>query len=218
MTTTLFDGADGTGAGPSGDAPAYPSRGVPTPPHELILGGARSGKSRRGEQCARAWLAQSPQHQALLLATAWAGDDEMAARIARHRADRARRVPALATLEQPRGLAAAMAAHSTPQRLLVVDCLTLWLSQCLMPPPGEPERDLAVERAALLAALAAAPGPVVLVSNEIGQGVMPMQRAVREVVDALGELHQAVAALCPRVTLMVAGLPLAVKQEVAAPW
>ncbi|MEK8052569.1 bifunctional adenosylcobinamide kinase/adenosylcobinamide-phosphate guanylyltransferase [Ideonella sp. DXS22W] len=188
------------------------------PPHELILGGARSGKSRRGELCARAWLAQSPQHQALLLATAWAGDDEMAARIARHRAERAERVPALATLEVPRGLPQAVAAHSAPQRLLVVDCLTLWVSQCLMPPPGEPAQDLDAERAALLAALDAAPGPVVLVSNEIGQGVMPMQREVRRVVDALGELHQAVAARCPRVTLMVAGLPLSVKQEASAPW
>ncbi len=188
------------------------------PSHELILGGARSGKSRRGEQCARAWLAQSPQHQALLLATAWAGDDEMAARIARHRADRAQRVPALATLEVPRGLPQAVRAHSAPLRLLVIDCLTLWLSQCLMPPPGELPQDAQAERSALLAALAVAPGPVVLVSNEIGQGVMPMQRAVREVVDALGELHQALAAQCPRVTLMVAGLPLAVKQELPAPW
>lgn len=188
------------------------------PPHELILGGARSGKSRRGELCARAWLAKSPHHQALLLATAWAGDDEMAARIARHRVDRAERVPALATLEVPRGLPHAVAAHSAPQRLLVVDCLTLWVSQCLMPPPGEPAQDLDAERAALLAALDAAPGPVVLVSNEIGQGVMPMQREVRQVVDALGALHQAVAARCPRVTLMVAGLPLSVKQEASAPW
>ncbi|MDT7836131.1 bifunctional adenosylcobinamide kinase/adenosylcobinamide-phosphate guanylyltransferase [Aquabacterium sp. OR-4] len=187
-------------------------------PHELILGGARSGKSRRAELCARAWLAQSAQHQALLLATAWAGDAEMAARIARHQADRAERVPALATLAVPRGLPQALAAHSAPQRLLVVDCLTLWLSQCLMPPPGEPPQDLAAEHAALLGALAAAPGPVVLVSNEIGQGVMPLQRAVREVVDALGALHQAVAALCPRVTLMVAGLPLTVKNEETAPW
>lgn len=188
------------------------------PPHELILGGARSGKSRRGELCARAWLAQSPRHEALLLATAWAGDDEMAARIARHRADRAARVPRLATLEVPRGLAQAVAAHSAPQRLLVVDCLTLWLSQCLMPPPGEAVQDLAAERAALLAALESAAGPVVLVSNEIGQGLMPLQREVRQVVDALGELHQAVAALCPRLVLMVSGQPLMVKQEAQAPW
>ena len=111
-----------------------------------------------------------------------------------------------------------VAAHSAPQRLLVIDCLTLWLSQCLMPPPGEPAQDLATEQAALLAALSGAPGPVVLVSNEIGQGVMPMQREVRRVVDALGSLHQAVAAICPRVTLMVAGLPLTVKQDASAPW
>lgn len=184
--------------------------------HELILGGARSGKSACAERRARDWMAQGGS--AALIATALPADEEMRLRIERHQHDRAARAPGLATLEEHADLPGCLRRASRTDRLLVVDCLTLWLSQCLMPPPGEPERDLAVERAALLAALAAAPGPVVLVSNEIGQGVMPMQRAVREVVDALGELHQAVAALCPRVTLMVAGLPLAVKQEVAAPW
>jgi adenosylcobinamide kinase / adenosylcobinamide-phosphate guanylyltransferase len=178
--------------------------------HELILGGARSGKSRCAEQRAAAWIAQ-PGHGVLLLATALAADAEMAARIRRHRADRAERVPVLATLEVPEHLAQAVAEHAAPQRLLVVDCLTLWLTQMLMPPPGRPPADADSAQDALLNALAAAPGPVVLVSNEIGLGVMPMSAEARGVVDALGRLHQRVAAACQRVTLMVAGIEMPVK-------
>ncbi|HEX3138439.1 MAG TPA: bifunctional adenosylcobinamide kinase/adenosylcobinamide-phosphate guanylyltransferase, partial [Rhizobacter sp.] len=99
---------------------------------ELILGGQRSGKSRCAEQRAAAWLAQ-PGHSAVLLATALAHDDEMRERIARHRADRARRVPALQAEEVPLALAEALRAWSTPQRLVVVDCLTLWVTNLLMP-------------------------------------------------------------------------------------
>ena len=178
--------------------------------HELILGGARSGKSRCAEARAAAWLAQ-PGHSALLIATALAGDAEMAARIQRHRADRAERLPALAVLELAGGLAQAIADHAAPTRLLVVDCLTLWLTQLRMPPGGLAAVESDPAETALLQALAAAPGPVVLVSNEIGQGVMPMSAEARAFVDALGRLHQRVAALCGRVTLMVAGLELTVK-------
>jgi adenosylcobinamide kinase / adenosylcobinamide-phosphate guanylyltransferase len=188
--------------------------------HELILGGARSGKSRCAEQRAADWLAV-PGHSALLLATALAADAEMAARIARHRADRASRLPALPTLEVPRQLAAAVARHSAPERLLVVDCLTLWLTQLLMPPENQPPEnqppeglpaaDADAEQDALLQALLSACGPVILVSNEIGLGVMPMSAAARGAVDALGRLHQRVAAACERVTLMVAGIALPVK-------
>jgi adenosylcobinamide kinase / adenosylcobinamide-phosphate guanylyltransferase len=187
--------------------------------HELILGGAKSGKSRTAESRAADWLAGAPGRRATLLATALAGDDEMAACIRRHRADRAARVPALATLEVPRALAGTLRTHSSPDHLLVVDCLTLWLTQCLLPPAG-PALDEAAwlaEQQALVEALQAAEGPVVLVSNEIGQGVMPMSREARTCVNALGRLHQRVAATCSRVTLMVAGCPLAVKNE-AAPW
>lgn len=181
--------------------------------HELILGGAKSGKSRTAESRAAAWLAASSAHRATLLATALAGDDEMAACIRRHRSDRAARVPALATLEVPQALAAALQAHSTPQHLLVVDCLTLWLTQCLLPPDGPALDEAAWARTqqALLDALQACPGPVVLVSNEIGLGVMPMSREARACVNALGRLHQQVAERCARVTLMVAGCALAVK-------
>lgn len=180
--------------------------------HELILGGQRSGKSRCGERRAADWLAQ-PGHRAVLLATALGGDDEMRARIRRHQADRAERVPAMALDEVPRDLANAIRRHSAPDCLVLVDCLTLWLTQWLMPLDSEPVDDtrwLAV-LADLDAALLAAPGPVVLVSNEIGLGLSPMSREARHFVDELGRLHQQIAARCPRVTLLVAGIEMAVK-------
>lgn len=181
--------------------------------HELILGGQRSGKSRCAEERARRWL-DHPGHTAVLLATAQDGDTEMHDRIARHRSDRASRVPALRTVEVPRQLPEAIAHHSAPARLIVVDCLTLWLTQLLMPMQGEPLIAAAVDNEvdALCDALARAAGPVVLVSNEIGWGVMPMSAEVRRFVDELGRLHQAVAARCEWVTLMVAGLEMAVKR------
>lgn len=179
------------------------------PLHELILGGARSGKSRCAEARAAAWLAQ-PGHRATLLATAEAGDDEMQARIAQHRADRAARVPRLSTREEPLALPEALEA-AEPTHLLVVDCLTLWLTNLHLPLHGTPLADAQAREHALLTALAAARGPVVLVSNEIGLGVMPVSREARQFVDALGRLHQRVAALCARVTLMVAGIEMPVK-------
>jgi adenosylcobinamide kinase/adenosylcobinamide-phosphate guanylyltransferase len=186
--------------------------------HEFILGGARSGKSRLAEARAAAWLA-APGHQALLIATAQAGDAEMTARISRHRADRAQRLPALQTLELATGpgdkeaLCAALMTHAAPQRLLLVDCLTLWLTQQALPlhgPPAPPHQvQAACER--LIQVLRGLPGPTVLVSNEIGLGVLPLGRETRQFVDALGWLHQGVAAACERVTLVVAGCELRLK-------
>jgi adenosylcobinamide kinase/adenosylcobinamide-phosphate guanylyltransferase len=185
--------------------------------HELILGGQRSGKSRRAESLAADWLARSPRHEALLLATALPGDDEMRERIARHRADRQARLPRLATLEVAHDLGAALRMQVSPMRLVVVDCLLLWLTQLMLPPmPGAAPLPEAALRSAcddLLQALREAPGPVVLVSNEIGLGVAPLSPEARRFVDELGRLHQQVAARCGRVTLMVAGLPVVVKQE-----
>jgi adenosylcobinamide kinase/adenosylcobinamide-phosphate guanylyltransferase len=182
---------------------------------ELILGGQKSGKSRRAELLAREWLAQSSTHRAVLIATAQPWDDEMRQRIARHQADRAERVPGLATVEEPLALAEAIQQHSHAHTLVVVDCLTLWLTNQLMPADFEPNRPLAhvdsAPVASLLIAIAQAPGPVVLVGNEIGLGVIPMGREVRAFVDALGRLNQDVAATCQRVTLMAAGLPLTLK-------
>lgn len=181
--------------------------------HELILGGQKSGKSRRAEQRAADWLARAPSHRAVLIATATAHDEEMRARIARHRADRAQRVPALATVEESLHLGAALARHSEPGTLVLVDCLTLWLTGLLMPAAADAApQDVETAQAALLHALRDARGPVVLVSNEIGLGVIPLGREVRDFVDALGRLNQAVAAACERVTLMAAGLPLSLKE------
>jgi adenosylcobinamide kinase/adenosylcobinamide-phosphate guanylyltransferase len=180
--------------------------------HELILGGVRSGKSRAAEGRAAAWLRRSGQHRATLVATALAGDAEMDARIARHRAERSARVPALETVEAPHGLGAALRRLADPARLLVVDCLTLWTTQCLLPPPGVPVAPWPDERDELLAALRECASPVVLVSNEIGLGVVPLASGARACIDALGQLHQAVAQHCARVTLMVAGQELKVKE------
>ena len=185
---------------------------------ELILGGQKSGKSRRAETLARDWLLASPQHQAVLIATAQPWDDEMRARIARHQADRALRVPSMTTVEEPMKLAEAIQHHSHANTLVVVDCLTLWLTNLLMPAHDEEfeqNRPLALAEntwtAALLIAIENARGPVVLVGNEIGLGVIPLGAEVRAFVDALGQLNQAAARACRRVTLMVAGLPLTLK-------
>jgi len=181
---------------------------------ELILGGQKSGKSRRAELLARDWLMASPAHRAVLVATGQAWDDEMRERISRHQADRAQRAPGMATVEEPVALAEALRSTSDAQTLVVVDCLTLWLTNLMMPAQPAQARDAAGVAAAvdgLCAVIAAAPGPVVLVGNEIGLGVIPLGREVRAFVDALGRLNQQVAAACELVTLMAAGLPLTLK-------
>ena len=177
---------------------------------ELILGGQKSGKSRRAEMLAAQWLAHTPGRRAVMVATAQPYDDEMRQRIARHQSDRAERVPGMVTVEEPLDLAGAIVRHSNADTVVVVDCLTLWLTNWTMPleqPAVPPE----VPVAALVQAILKAPGPVILVSNEIGMGVIPMGREVRAFVDALGSLHQQVAGACKRVTLMVAGCPLVAK-------
>jgi adenosylcobinamide kinase/adenosylcobinamide-phosphate guanylyltransferase len=197
---------------------------------EFILGGQRSGKSRRAEALARDWLSHSPSHDAVLIATAQASDAEMHERIAQHQRDRAERVPGLMTVEEPLRLAEALRAHSTPDTLVLVDCLTLWLTNWLMPmgdaaamESGQDAAELMekshaalslqAQYAMLLGAIHDAPGPVVLVGNEIGLGVIPMGRETRIFVDELGRLNQDVAKSCERVTLMVAGLPLSLKGQ-----
>jgi adenosylcobinamide kinase/adenosylcobinamide-phosphate guanylyltransferase len=198
---------------------------------ELILGGQKSGKSRRAELLARQWLDQSTAHKAVLIATAQPWDEEMRQRIARHQLDRARRVPGMTTVEEPLALVEAIAQHSRADTLVVVDCLTLWLTNWMMPVephavapdvapgltpnsvPNRPEDLMNTAQAAtLLIAIQSTPGPVVIVGNEIGLGVIPMGREVRAFVDALGRLNQDVASVCSRVTLMAAGLPLTLKE------
>ncbi|MDO9360102.1 MAG: bifunctional adenosylcobinamide kinase/adenosylcobinamide-phosphate guanylyltransferase [Polaromonas sp.] len=183
---------------------------------ELILGGQKSGKSRRAESLAQGWLAQAPDHRAVLIATAQPWDDEMRQRITRHQQDRAGRVPGMATVEEPLQLAQAITQHSRAQTLVVVDCLTLWLTNLLMPnenlkPDRAPAQDVRAQTAMLLDAIEGCPGPLVLVGNEIGLGVIPFGREVRAFVDALGRLNQDMAQICERVTLMAAGLPLTLK-------
>lgn len=208
---------------------------VAVPGVELILGGQKSGKSRRAEGLAHAWLAGSPVNgvprQATLIATAQPWDAEMRRCIARHQADRAQRAPGLATLEEPLALAQAISGLSAPHHLLVVDCLTLWLTNLLMPLEDAPDAasqasthaatEFKQEQlpalsdidavASFLGALRVATGPVVLVGNEMGLGVIPMGEQVRHFVSTTGQLNQAVAALSQRVVLMVAGLPMVVK-------
>jgi len=171
----------------------------------LILGGARSGKSRLAEN-----LAAQSGRKVIYLATAAAGDDEMARRIAHHRD---RRPAAMTTDEATRDLAGAIRRHAAADTLVLVDCLTLWLTNLLMPAVGTGLSGDALESQImkLTQSMIAAPGPLVLVGNEIGLGVIPLGREVRAFVDALGRLNQTVAAACSRATLMAAGLPLTLK-------
>lgn len=178
---------------------------------ELVLGGQKSGKTARAEALAAAWLARSHAHRAVYIATAQAWDEEMQERIACHRNDRARRVPRMETVEEPLELVRAIGAHSRADTLVVVDCLTLWLTARLLPAAGHAQP--APDDRLIAGAVAAAQGPLVLVSNEIGLGVIPMGRDTRAFVDALGRLNQQAALACARVTLMAAGLPLVLKDE-----
>ena len=178
----------------------------------LILGGARSGKSGLAERLARA-----SGKEVVYVATSYAGDAEMTARIAHHRA---RRPAEWKTVEEATALAATLRAVCAPGRIVLVDCLTLWLTN-LMFSTHEDYPDVGPidfpplftdERAALLAWLAEdAPGDVIFVSNEVGMGIVPYGAVSRAFVDEAGRLNQDVAARCERVLFVAAGLPLALK-------
>jgi adenosylcobinamide kinase / adenosylcobinamide-phosphate guanylyltransferase len=182
--------------------------------HELILGGTKSGKSGYAQLRAQQWL-HTPGAQAVLIATALALDAQMQKRILQHQAARAIHMPDMPVLEEPYQLAQAVTQHSSAQRLLVIDCLTLWLTQWLMPTPacaGQIDQVQAQQQPTLLLqALKQAKGPVVIVSNEISLGVTPLSSQMRQFMDVLGPLHQALAQQCSRVTLMVAGIPWPIK-------
>lgn len=176
----------------------------------LVLGGARSGKSAYAER-----LAIDTGKEVLYLATATAGDDEMAARIAHHRASR----PAeWRTVEEPTALGNQLRRWSSPERLILVDCLTLWLSNLLFSGADYPDvgaltlpAQFYEQQDMLAAALMQCSGEVVLVSNELGLGLMPMGAISRRFMDEQGRLNQAMAALCDRVVFVAAGLPLFLK-------
>jgi adenosylcobinamide kinase / adenosylcobinamide-phosphate guanylyltransferase len=165
----------------------------------LVLGGARSGKSRHAEA-----LARETGLRRLYVATAQAFDEEMTERIARHRADRS--ADGWTTVEEPYGLPMVLARESKPDTVLLVDCLTLWLSNLMLG-----ERDIEASQSAFLSMLRGAKGPVILVSNEVGMGIVPETPLGRRFRDAQGRLNQQVAALCPRVVFVAAGLPLVLK-------
>ncbi|MBF0136425.1 MAG: bifunctional adenosylcobinamide kinase/adenosylcobinamide-phosphate guanylyltransferase [Magnetococcales bacterium] len=167
---------------------------------ELVLGGARSGKSQYAEE-----LAMKSGLSVTYVATAQARDAEMVARITHHQ----KRRPATWHLaEVSSNLAPHLARLAAPDRFLLVDCLTLWLANLL---DGDDLSLWEAERLNLLATLPTLPGTVVLVSNETGLGVVPMGRLTRQFIDEAGRLHQDLARLCHRVTFLVAGLPLCLK-------
>ncbi len=167
---------------------------------ELILGGARSGKSRLAER-----LAAESGLQVVYIATSQPLDGEMNSRV---RAHRERRPAEWGLVEEPLALARVLQEQAAADRCLLVDCLTLWLTNLLM---LDDEARLDRECEALLACLQALPGRVILVSNETGLGVVPMGELTRRYVDAAGLLHQAVAERCERVLFTVAGLPMTLK-------
>ena len=179
--------------------PPSSARRICLPPVTLVLGGARSGKSRYAER-----LVEDAALGGTYCATAEPGDAEMAARIAAHRA---RRGPLWHTVEVPLQLAPVIASEPTGERPLLIDCLTLWLSNLML--AGRP---VAEEAAAVCSALQLGSGPVVLVANEVGMGLVPETRLGREFRDAAGRLNQEVAALADRVVFIAAGLPLLLKE------
>ena len=166
----------------------------------LILGGARSGKSRYAER-----LALESGKETVYIATGWAGDEEMSARIARHREQRPQ---AWLTVEEPCALGKALQTHAAVNRCLIVDCLTLWLANLLEQGDGRFQQ----ERGALLDTLPNLPGTLCLVSNEVGLGIVPINPLARRFVDEAGWLHQDLAQLCERVVWIAAGLPQILKE------
>ncbi|GHU05246.1 bifunctional adenosylcobalamin biosynthesis protein CobP [Betaproteobacteria bacterium] len=180
---------------------------------ELIFGGARSGKSALAEQ-----RAIDSGLRVIYVATAQALDGEMQRRIAHHQA---RRPASWGLVESPLALASALRQHAAPDVCLLVDCLTLWLTNLIL--TGEAARQAEAGQAvdcrllrdevqALIEALPQLPGRIILVSNEVGWGIVPMNPVSRLFTDEQGRLNQRVAAVCEIVTLVAGGLPLALKQ------
>lgn len=166
--------------------------------HLFVLGGARSGKTSHALRAAEALGLDR-----VYVATASAGDEEMASRIGRHKAERG---AGWATIEEEIDLPRILVRESAPGRILLVDCLTLWLSNILFA-----ELDIDAMSAALIGGLQRAKGPIILVSNEVGLGIVPDNALSRRFRDAQGRLNQQVAGACERVVFVAAGLPLVLK-------
>ncbi len=163
---------------------------------ELYLGGARSGKSRLAEQ-----RVCGSTLQRVYVATATAGDSEMAMRIEHNQEQR--KADDWRTVEAPEELSAAIRQHASPQTAILVDCLTLWLSNWLAKEDDDSWQQV---KGQFLHTLQTAPGHIVLVSNEVGQGIVPLGSLTRRFVDESGRLHQDIAALADRVVFVTAGL------------
>ncbi len=173
---------------------------------ELILGGARSGKSRLAEE-----LAERSGLEVIYIATAEPNissmDSEMAVRIRHHQQQRPSHWQ---TIEEPIRLAARLRELASDQRTILVDCLTLWLANLLADEVIDEER-FSSETGQLLELLPRLPGEIILVSNEVGQGIVPLGEITRRFCDESGRLHQRVAKICDRVTFVTAGLPMILK-------
>lgn len=177
----------------------------------LIFGGARSGKSAYAER-----TALTSSKEIVYVATARVGDAEMETRINLHKQQRD---PSWIVVEEPLNLASAVTSWSSPRRVVLIDCLTVWLSnltfakhQCFPEVgPIDPPAEFDHHRSCFLKALQDAPGDLIMVSNEVGAGVVPLGAISRWFVDESGRLNQAVAQQCERVVLVAAGLPLILK-------
>lgn len=167
---------------------------------QLILGGIRSGKSRYAQQ-----LAEQSDKPVTLIATATAGDEEMLERIRRHQQER----PAhWQVVEEPLALSDALQKSDDPGAIILIDCLTLWLTNLLL---DEDSQRLEQEQNNLFAGLPSLQADLLLVSNEVGQGIIPADPLSRRFADETGRLHQRLARVCDRVTLIIAGLPQTLK-------
>lgn len=166
----------------------------------LVIGGARSGKSRYAQN-----LAETSGKTPVLIATATAGDEEMAQRIAKHQAERGSHWQ---VVEEQIDIAEVLRRETAPDRLLVVDCLTLWLSNLMLG-----SKDIEAHCEALAQAVPTLSGPVIFVSNEVGLGIVPEGALGRAFRDAQGRLNQALGAVCEAVVFVAAGLPLRLKPE-----
>lgn len=171
---------------------------------QLIIGGARSGKSRLAQEYAKQWQAHS-QGEVIVIATADNTEGAMAKRIAHHKSQRPEQ---WRLVETTLDLARVLQHESRSGNLILVDCLTFWLSNVQLS-----DRIWVQEKQALLDVLAQVPGELVLISNEVGQGVVPLGELSREFVDESGWLHQSLSKQLDRVTVAIAGLPLLIKSE-----
>ncbi|UCX06562.1 bifunctional adenosylcobinamide kinase/adenosylcobinamide-phosphate guanylyltransferase [Shewanella glacialimarina] len=183
----------------------------------LVLGGARSGKSRFAEQQVANIVKPLPQHMDIIyIATATADDDEMSIRITRHQQDRQASQLLWQTIETPLALADCLGQIDKADQVILVDCLTLYLTNHLLSLAPEQLQNgtlssWQMEKQQLLSTLPQMQSHIILVSNEVGSGIVPMGELSREFVDQAGWLNQAVASLADKVSLVVAGLPLSLK-------